>query len=79
MDDASLPRTDPAGEIASEPTIAAIARNALKDLASANEAAASLLIQRAEAGAFSRHMTDGDLRDLADELIGTCSEAEDED
>ena len=79
MNDDATPRTDAHGELASDPSVAAIAKNALSELSSTNEAATSLLVALAEADALFKRITDGTLRDLADELIGTCHEADDAD
>ncbi len=51
----------------------------LQTLASTNEEAAVALLARADDDTLGGHMTDGEIGALADELLQTCQEADDED
>lgn len=56
-----------------------LVQQALETLKDTNTLAASLIEDKATAGTFARHMTDGEIGALADELLQTCQEADDED
>ena len=60
-------------------SVAASITATLQTLFSTNEEAAIVLLQRADDDTLVGHMTDGEIGALADELLQTCQEADDED
>ena len=74
MDDADDPPEQTAPSTESH-SITAVLNDALREFASANAEAANLLFGCAADEKLESHMTDGSIRELADQLIATCAES----
>ena len=77
MEDTASPHNESRGHLDAAVSVSAILRDVLNDLTSINEPAASILARCGEDGTLQQHMTDGEVRALADELIQTCQGTED--